>query len=277
MGPRLERLAGGSMKTLTLVILAHVVAITALVFVGLALNTTITTYADSYAGVITVLSTAFGVYSFVVNFLYQRNRDFHFWVNRLRLLFTRTHTYWKPAFDFVLTVDANERRELLNDIWGELEQEHRGHVKKVDENGTTMRVTFDDLMCVVFRLAEDRLHVSLDRRLLVPNHLYDEYRAKLARLAELIQRLAKPNQVMLGLTISFGEGRRNPYYGFFVNRIPPELLQDFHVTFRPQATSSCRIEAGKEEVNIEGNSTVEVFEALNQVLSLKALPGGAAT
>jgi hypothetical protein len=56
--------------------------------------------------------------------------------------------------------------------------------------------------------------------------------------------------------------------------VSADLLQNFQVVFRLDARSSCRVEAGKEDVNIESESMTELFEALKKVLSLEALPAG---
>lgn len=94
------------------------------------------------------------------------------------------------------------------------------------------------------------------------------------RLVEDLSQAVKPITTQCGIVIEFAEGKSNPYYGFFVNRIPARLLEDFQVTFRLDPASDCRIEADQKHINIEGTRLTEVFEALAQVLTLRALPGG---
>lgn len=268
------------MKTLLILVLGHIAGITLLLWIGWSLNELINQYANKYAGIITVLSSAFGIYSFVVSLLYHRNRRFHFWVNRIRLTLSRTHTYWQPSFDLELSEEsASNRPQLLDSIWTALSGGRFGRTKKIGQTPTTLSIEIDDVMCMVFRFHDDDdcLHAHLDRKLLVPSHLYDTYRHKLARLAEELRRLVNPVEMRYGLIVSFGDGVANPYYGFFVNQVPAELLQDFHVAFRPDTESTSRIEAEKDRVSIEGSSHVDFFEALAQVLSLRAVPGGVST
>jgi hypothetical protein len=137
---------------------------------------------------------------------------------------------------------------------------------------TTLSVALDELFVIRFRLDEQRLYMDFEQKLIVPSHLYDRFRKRLASLADNVARLAKPNAVQCGLVVSFDERDKNPYYGLFVNRVQPEMLQSFQVTFRLDANSSCRVEAGKNHVNIESQNLPDLFEALRTVVSLKALP-----
>ena len=252
------------------VVSAHLVVIVLLLWLGLLLNEMIVHYADTYAGVITVFSVAFGVYTTALNLLYQRHPGFHFFVNRLWLKTIRTHTYWQPHFHFELDTDIDA--QLLDRVWELLREGRHGRAVRRDSTPTTLSVSLDDLMVVKFRVTDGCVAVYFEQKLLVPSHLYDSYRQRLARLAEDIQGAIKPVSTRCGVQISFAEGTRNPYYGFFVNRVSPSLLQDFQVTFRLDANSDCRIEAATACVNIEASSFTDMFDALNQVLTLRALP-----
>jgi hypothetical protein len=261
------------MKTLFWIAAVHVAGVVVLFGLGILLNKTIHQYAEDYAGLITVFSAAIGTYSFVANLLYHKNRKFHFWVNRLLLTLTRTHTFWQPAFDFDLPEQgAEDRSALLREIIRVIGAGQFGKAKTEERAPNVVAICLDDLLCVVIRVDESQLHVHLDRKLLVPAQLYDLYRQRLARIAEAIQQAAKPAAVRCGITVSFGDGVQNPYYGFFVNRVPPELLHTFQVSFRLDRQSTCRIEAGTDHVSIEGKSLVDLFEGLSQVLSLRAVP-----
>lgn len=59
------------MRTILWIIVTHILGIAFLCWIALSLNTAIDKYATDYAGLITVFSTAFGIYSFTVNLLYQ--------------------------------------------------------------------------------------------------------------------------------------------------------------------------------------------------------------
>jgi hypothetical protein len=161
---------------------------------------------------------------------------------------------------------------VLEDIWNMLAQGGHGAAQLKEQSPTTLVVAVDELFVIRFRVDETKLYLGFEQKLLVPSHMYNQYRQRLGRLAEDITRLVKPTSLQCGLKISFENGAKNPYYGVFVSRVPPELLQDFQVAFRLAARSSCRVEAGKDHVNIESTSLSELFDALSEVLSLKALP-----
>ncbi len=254
----------------------HILIICLLFWMGLALNTTIKQYSDDYTGVITLFSVAFGLYTASLSLLYQRNAAFHLFVQRLLLRIARTHTYWQPQFDFQLD-QAQLANELpLVQVWDMLCEGRHGHAVQKERTPTTLAASLDNLFVVRFRLNDNSLCVFFDQKLLVPTHMYDEYRQRLALLAENIQQVVKPTMTRCGVRVSFPEGRSNPYYGFFVNRLCPSLLQSFQVAFRLDARSDCRIEAGTDHINVEGTSLSEMFEALMQVLALRALPRGGA-
>lgn len=259
------------MKSIILVIVAHLVGIAALVGLGLLLNDTLK--ANTYGGVTTVLSTAFGIYCFVVNILYHKNQRVFLWVNRLLLLVRRTHTYWLPAFDFTLsdTTLAN-RHEAINEVEKALAASPHKKIQRSNETPSSATITIDDTFFFVIRVDETHLHVTLDRKILVPAHLYEAYRQRLARFAEVISNAVHPESVRLGITITFGDGVSNPYFGFFVQRVPSQLLRHFQASFLLDQASSCRIEAGTDSINIESQGAVDFFEALSQVLALKAIP-----
>ena len=266
------------MRSLGLVIVCHVLAIMALVTLGLWLNSPLSRYASDYGGLITVLSASFGIYSFVINILYQKNRHVHFWINRLWLHFVRTHTFWKPSFDFTLaSEDLDTRKNSLVRAVEAIEAGGLGPTRRGQIAATVANVTVDDMICIVLRCDGGHVHLTLDRKLLVPSHLYDAYRQKLAKIAEAVHLGVAPvHDARYCITVSFGDGVANPYYGFFVNRVPIDLLSHFEVSFRLNKQSPCRIEAGKDFVNVDGTSLVEVFEALAQVVSLRAVPDGVA-
>jgi hypothetical protein len=259
------------MRAIILVVIAHIVGIAALVGLGLLLNDTLK--ANTYQGVTTVLSTAFGIYCFVVNILYHKNQTVFLWVNRLLLQVRRTHSYWLPTFDFTLsdTTLAN-RREVINEVEKALAASPHKKIQRSNDTPSGATITIDDTFFFLFRVDESHLHVTLDRKILVPAHLYESYRQRLARFAEMFSNAIHPESVRLGITITFGDGVPNPYFGLFVQRVPSQLLRHFEASFLLTEASSCRIEAGTDSINIEGQGAVDFFEALSQVLALKAIP-----
>lgn len=261
------------MRTVIVVILAHILGLLVLLAIGIWINDWWTAQAGGYTGITTVFSAAFGVYSFAVNILYQKNRWFYLLVNRLRLALTRTHTFWQPGFDFELgEVDVGKRQAVLECVLSALREANIGRVRLGATTATTATVYVDDLMCLQFRLGETNLNLSLDRKLLVPAHLYGVFAKKLARIAELVQTTSGAVAARLGVIVSFGEGAGNPYFGFFVSRVPGDLLENFEVRFLLDRRSTCHIEAGADHVTVDARSVVDFAHALSAVLSLHALP-----
>jgi hypothetical protein len=254
----------------------HVVAIGLLLWAGLALNNVIKQYSDAYTGVITLFSVAFGVYTAILSFLYQQNAAFHLFVHRLLLRIVRTHTFWQPQFDFQIEREQLDSESLLTQVWEMLCEGRHGHAVLKDKTPTTLSVSLDDLFVVRFRVNDTSLCAFFDHKLLVPTHMYNAYRQRLALFAESLQQIIKPVQTRCSVRVSFPEGKSNPYYGFFINRLSPSLLQVFQVIFRLNAKSDCRIEADTDHINVEGTSLSEMFEALMHVLALRGLPKGGA-
>lgn len=257
-----------------LIIAGHIVVALLLFRVGISFNDIIKKYSENYTGLITLFSVAFGIYTTALNILYQRSPTFHLFIHRLLLKITRTHTYWQPHFDFTLDQEQVANPSLLIEVWEMLRQGRHGNAVKRDETPTTLSATLDNLFVLRLRLNDTSLCAFLDQKLRVPTHLYDTDRRRLTMLAEDLQRVTKSTMTRCSVRVSFPEGKRNPYYGFFINRLSPSLLQNFQVIFRLNAKSDCRIEAGIDHVNVEGTSFSEMFDGLSQVLTLQALPEG---
>lgn len=261
------------MKTVTTIVAAHVLGILALLAIGLWLNTSIAAHLSNYQGVITVFSTAFGVYSFAINYLYHRNQNVYLWVHRALLILRRTHTYWLPAFDYALgerTLEA--RRSLLSTVELALSALSEKKIKRTDETPYFAKMVLDDVFFLVLRCDESHLFVSLDRRILVPSHLYERYCRQFAKIAETVATAANAGSIRLGMTITFDDGVVNPYYGFFVRRIPSHVLRHFEASFQFGHSESCQIIAGTNSISIEGESVVDFFAGLSQVVALEATP-----
>lgn len=241
---------------------AHAVAVALLVWGGISFNDVIVHSQSRYPGVVSVFSIAFGIYTATLNFLYRRNLAFHLFINRLRLRFKPTHTYWQPHVTMTLeSAMQDDRAALLDEIWQLLSVGVYGVPERREATSTTLTAALDDLFVVRFRLDELRLYMDFEQKWLVPSYLYDPYRNRLANLIEGIERLARPIVVQCGIVVSFDQSDKNPYYGLFVNRVQPELLQTFQVAFRLDAHSACRIEAGKNHVNIESQNVADFLEA----------------
>jgi hypothetical protein len=257
------------MKTISTVIILHIVFLVVIIWLGVTLNDEIN---NKYAGAITVFSIAFALYTTALNFLYQRWQRFYLFINRVLLKLRRTHTFWQPHFHFILKQEPEA--QIIEELWKYFQSGRHGSVIKRNQTPSTLEITIDELFVAKIWLGQNCLDLYFEQKLLVPSHLYNEYRRKLSRLAEGIAHIIKPVSSKYSILISFDENNQNPYFGFFVNRVPAQLLQTFQVTFRLTSDSDCFIEAGINRVNIEGGNFTDTFEALGQVLSLTAIPQG---
>jgi hypothetical protein len=158
-----------------IIIAAHLVAIALLFWCGVAFNDFIVQSQNHHAGLVAVFSVAFGIYSTAINFLYQRNQAFHLFLNRIWFRLIRTHTYWQPHF----TMDLNSDRlnvQILDEIWEMFSVGNHGSVQRKAATPTTLMIALDELWLVRFRLDQNKLFMDFEQKLLVPSHLYNQYR-----------------------------------------------------------------------------------------------------
>ncbi len=132
--------------------------------------------------------------------------------------------------------------------------------------------TGDGELGFIIHLENCRLTVCLDRKMTVPLNAYADYQKLLHNIAEKIQLVVKPDEVLCDVQVYFRQGKRNPFYGFFVNRVPAKWLESFHVVFRVDRHPDCRIEASTDHVGVQSNSLTKLFSGLDEVLTFQALP-----
>ncbi len=230
-----------------------------------------------YQGFVTASTSLYGVGVTAYNILYNKNRKFYLFVNRLWFKVARTHTFWNASFRFSLRPEHDDdRSSILTRLAERFRDGRHGRAVFEQVSRSLLNVVLhgDEPMGLNFSLGDGELYVGSDREMLVPAHLYESYQRRLKLVVEDVISVVNPLGVQCGLTVSFGAGMRNPYYGLFVDRVPPDLLQQFQVTFRLDRKSDCRIEADTDRVDVQATSIVDLFLALSQVLSLEALPKG---
>ncbi len=252
----------------------HVVVGVVLVLGGLSANATL----ERYSGLLTVIGLGFGYYSFVLNLYYNRNPRVYGLVNRVLLSIRRDHTYWELSIAFIFEPRSPDQRcVLLSTIESRLREKYVGRVQVTRVTMEHMEMTIDNLIGLIFHLEAHRLALSLDRRLTVPVHAYAEYQHELFTIADAIQEVVKPDDVICDVQVYFRRGQPNPFYGFFVCRVPSKLVEAFHVVFRMDRCPDCRIEASTDHVGVHANSLAKMFACLDEVLSFRALPASVET
>ncbi|MGL4462282.1 MAG: hypothetical protein ACRC1K_09010 [Planctomycetia bacterium] len=259
-----------------LVAFVLVVVLAAVAWLGYIFNDQIEDQLGRYNGMTTAVSALVGFYSFAASVLYHRNPRFHFWVRRLLFRMSRTHTYWKPLFRFQFDeLTVKQKNEVVSKAADAIKRAFKGDAVLDDSSVVSSAILIDDEVRVVLRFDGDALAVCLDRKQLVPSHLYERACRRLVKIAESVREaVPQPTSTAYAVTVTFDVGASNPYYGFFLNHIPEALVDDFEVRFKLNKDSSCRIEAVREFVNIESASLVDWREALSKVVTLEAAPVG---
>lgn len=249
--------------------LVHLLVGGVIVLLGLKVNALL----NEYSGLISVVGLGFGYYSTVLNYYYNRDPRIYGFVNRWLLLVRRDHTYWELSIAFSFEPRSPvDRERLLGDIEARLRGSDVGTVRVPVRTMEHMELVLDNLIDLNFRLEPCRLAVNLDRRLTVPVHAYAEYQKTLLNVAEAVQAVVKADELACDVQVFFRKGRPNPFYGFFVNRVPAKLLDTFHVVFRMDRCPDCRIEASQDHVGVHATSLTKMFAGLDEVLSYRSLP-----
>jgi hypothetical protein len=263
------------MKSFFLILIAHIVGVILLYFVGVYLNDITSSFSGKNGGVVSVFSVAWGIYVPFVTILYNKNRKFHFWANRLLMLFSKSHTYWKPSYRFTFAdADNSESQKAIDKTIEALKEIFK--VRVLSKDLLNARIQVDEKYVLILSNDGKSLHLTFDRKELVPSHLYEAFTKHLGSLGEALQAALQPlSETSFAVMMNFDDGAKNPYYGFFINEIPSDLLNSFEVSFRLNQRSQCRIEAGKDFISVDGRSLLDVCEALNQVSTLRAIPLGA--
>ena len=229
-------------------------------------------------GVVTAFTSIYGAAVTAYNVLYSKNRKFYLFVNRLWFKVARTHTLWNVSFRFSLeSAKDGDHSSILSRLADRFRDGKHGRATVAQVSRSILNVVLhrDEPMGFNFSLDDDELYVGSDREVLVPAQLYERYQRRLKLVVDDIIGVVKPRHSRCGMTVGFGAGTKNPYYGLFVDRVPPDLLQQFHVMFRLDHDSDCRIEADSDRVEVQASNSIDLFQALSHVLNLEALPKGA--
>ncbi|GHT36418.1 hypothetical protein FACS189427_08000 [Planctomycetales bacterium] len=114
------------------------------------------------------------------------------------------------------------------------------------------------------------LFISTDRVLTVPRGLYEKKNKFLIGFVEKIRELTKAISISSEIQIQF-EDKKNPYYGFFVNSLPADLLDSFDVSLRTDTESECIVIANNDGITVKGKNLLDTFTTLKDVLLLQPL------
>jgi hypothetical protein len=229
-----------------------------------------------WSEVYTVGVTTYGLLGTALAALYKWNQRFYFLAKKVRFWISGANTYWTASFRF--EIDPKQcSPELLGVVADrlKLDQKVKVDVQKKDRMGMTLVLRKDFPIGLRFDLDEDSLFVSTDRELLVPANLADAYVKRLEKIADEIRSVVHPHGVVCDVNVGFGEGSKNPYYGFFIERVPPDLLENFQVRFVVDRDSDCRVTAETDSVSIRSTRLADLFKGISKIVSLSALPEGA--
>jgi hypothetical protein len=260
------------MKTAIYLLLGHVLVISLLFYVGINSNDWLRSSLDEYQGLTTVFSLAFGIYATAGQWLYHRSARVHMFVNRVYMQFRSTHTFWLPMFVFEITeMPIEERDEMLAGLAKAFHELPFKRIKSTFVSRFETSIDLDQKLVFRTKISDSCLIVTLDRKTMVPSHLYEQYRKLFAKIAEMCQQVVGThlNATRLGMQITFDDGIVNPYYGFLIRQLPSQVVRRFDVSFQFGNILPCRIDAANDEINIEGHSSLSFFDAIAQVVNLQ--------
>ena len=256
--------------------------LSALFHISVAVVISIASYKAStaqtwFANLRSAIAVLAGYYSFVFNWYYNTNPKLYGFVNRHLLLIKQIHTFWDMNLEFRFESRSGENlAKLLPELKTALDESNLGELEvkssDVDKLEFVLHTREGDIGFRIY-LQDCVLTACLDRRLTVPFNAHKDFQNLLQNIAEKIQRVAKPDQVLCNLLVYFREGKPNPFYGFFVNRIPVEWLKTFNVVYNVARHPECLIEATTDHVGVKSDSLKTLFEGLGDVLTFQALPG----
>lgn len=227
---------------------------------------------NEYSGLLSVLGLGIGYYSTVLNYHYNHDPAVYAFVNRALLRIRRDHTYWELSLAFSFEPKSPpEREELLSDLEAKLRAAGIGAITVPIKAFGRMEVTIDHLIGLEFRLEPCRLAVNFDRRLTVPIHAYADYQKLLLDLSDAIQSAFVADEMTCDVQVFFRKNKINPFYGYFLNRIPAKMLETFHVVFRLDRCPDCRLEASQDHLGVQATSLPKLFAGLDEVLSYRAM------
>jgi hypothetical protein len=90
-------------------------------------------------------------------------------------------------------------------------------------------------------------------RMRVPNSMYETYLKQIIRFISRLESILQPTEKFYSLEIAF---TRNPYFGFFLQNVPHQQIDDFHCVFRSNIAENCALEATKTSLKL---STTDCF------------------
>jgi hypothetical protein len=229
---------------------------------------------SGYEWIVTAVSWEIALWSLVGSFAYHRSKSFYLTINRLFSFFLRSHSYWLPSFRFFIPDDLLETdnidflQKLLDSIQREKIATHFSRVNLINPQKAEIILKKGERYVLEFDNVS--LFVGSDRALTMPIGLYEKKSRFLSDFADKIRLLANAVSVTSEIQIQF-EDNKNPYYGFFVNTIPNDLLDSFDVSFRTDMESECSIVANESGIIIKGKNLLHTFLALKNILSLQPI------
>ena len=252
----------------------HIGLVLALVVVGYLING----LSKPYEGYVTSFTAGLSAYVTVINILYNKNQKVYLAINRLKMLSGNTHTLWQIDFQFDLRRDQFQFYEdTLDSIEKSLRSSNLGEIRLKDKMGNKLELVLEEQIGLAFRVDEKGVHLNFDPKLQVPSRLYDRRVRLLRTVCESVVQAIKPIKYRFTLEVFFRDGVTNPYYGYFVRKIPLGSLQDFRVVVRLDDSMDCKLRVATDHVSVEATKITEGFDALSNVLRLKPLLQGSAS
>lgn len=225
---------------------------------------------SEWQGRIALAAATLEVYVFIAWAVYLKNERTYLFVQRILLRFRRTHTFWKFKVSYSSTPALKGQSFDIDESVVAIEQAFKDAIPTASISAITLKnqvtVTIDDGDRFIFDFdhAQEELHVT-SSRIRVPSHLYAAQLASLLRITSSIERSLQPGVAFYGLDINFD---KNPYFGFFVQNVPINLIRGFHCSFQTTIRPGCTVEANKTTIFVSARDYPSLMEVAESYLSL---------
>lgn len=231
------------------------------------------TYPD-WEGVIASISLILAIYVAILQWFFNHSDHFFLTVQRLKLRFLRTHTHWCLTAKFELSCDLfkdgiSNIPELFKQIQRSLESVEDRDIS-IANTDTTLNVVFGSEDTISFSINSnetERPYIYLKtNKMLVPSHIYNEKLHNLGRWLESIGNLDYTLDPSYELQIEF---KQNPFFGFYLKRLPRELIENFNCSINlPTTKSTSEVTTTKDYILVRSTIVSSLLQSANDCLTL---------
>ncbi len=213
----------------------------------------------------TILATLFSIHTV----LYKYVKKYYLWINHYVFTIFNKSFYWNFSIDFWGDFDEG----LLTQLYSELSKIFDNKIKFVDDNSI-----IGDGFLIQFNIREDQenqnigiiqkqLHIEIFDSHINYNDLMPILKSKIAKLISLIEKKLKNPNEQLNMTIKFKD--KNPYYGFFIQKVNLSQVNNFNVDFYvDQKRQKNYVRVNKKSISISSTSSIDLIQMAEKIMIL---------